>query len=534
VTCDKSHINCHKKSYETTASSGLPAMVLDVSSFTESDQEMIKLHRVAGQELKYAALSYCWGTMQLNATRTSNVHKYMFQIPISSLPQTLQDAVTVTRKLGLRYLWVDSMCIIQDSDYDKAHEIGRMEMIYNHAYITISASSAIDCTQGFLQQRTFGGSYMCLPFQLGANITTEVALGPIWLPNSNPYVLGGEPIHDRAWTFQENFMSRRILIYGKYQIYWKCAVDWGKEGGNVSRGEYHQLVPGSDNFSGLEASYHVLQCPTAVDWKAVVALYSSKELGDPEDKMPAISSIASFFARKMNDKYLAGLWSKTFRELLCWKLLSSARPLTRAPCWRAPSWSFYSVDGPLAFESNINFEYNKESPAPLAATVISCDVTPASPQAPFGRISSATLVIRGRLVRVEPSESPPLYYNWAVHPFGSNQDIGRIAMDTLVENVEDSLDPLDPHTLVKTNYQNWTWSQPIWFFMLGLMEIRQRSYSFSKLRQNSEEKRLVPFGLGLARLPNGNFHRLGFARCSWDGNGKEVFLKQIPEIITIV
>jgi hypothetical protein len=147
VNCDLNHLRCYNTLSDET---GSPSLILDVSVSAISGPDNVRLCRVGGRTILCAALSYCWGEEQPSATLNSNLSTYLLNgIDTSLLPQTIQDAVTVTRRLGIQYLWVDSLCIIQDSDDDKAHEIGRMSQIYSNAYVTISASSSAKCTTGF-------------------------------------------------------------------------------------------------------------------------------------------------------------------------------------------------------------------------------------------------------------------------------------------------------------------------------------------------------------------------------------------------
>jgi hypothetical protein len=112
----------------------------------------IRLHPNTTKEVApYAALSYVWGGPQAFCTLQSNVASHSSQISLSTLPQTIQDAVFCAHKLGLKYLWVDSLCIIQDSTDDWEREIANMAQIYKNAFVTISAAKAKGCHEGFLK-----------------------------------------------------------------------------------------------------------------------------------------------------------------------------------------------------------------------------------------------------------------------------------------------------------------------------------------------------------------------------------------------
>ncbi|KAK0613663.1 heterokaryon incompatibility protein-domain-containing protein, partial [Immersiella caudata] len=144
-SCNKSHHKCK------TARPGLPKRVLDVG--TPTGGGVIRLCRsesAPSNDKRYVALSHCWGATPLPKTLTSNVEERREGIEFSHLPRSFQDAVTVTRSIGIRYLWIDSLCIIQDDQTDWQVELSRMADIYNNANLVIAASQAVDSTVGFI------------------------------------------------------------------------------------------------------------------------------------------------------------------------------------------------------------------------------------------------------------------------------------------------------------------------------------------------------------------------------------------------
>lgn len=130
----------------------LPTRILDVGLGDETADPVLLVSQ--GKRARYACLSYCWGQERQPVVLANNTLSSLCQgIPLGTLLQTIQDAITTTRRLGLRYLWVDSLCIIQDSAEDKAVEISRMDEIYRQGFVTISAASGGDYKSGFLQKR---------------------------------------------------------------------------------------------------------------------------------------------------------------------------------------------------------------------------------------------------------------------------------------------------------------------------------------------------------------------------------------------
>lgn len=185
---------------------------------------------------KYTALSYCWGANQAEHFKTTKqtVARLFEGFSLEELPMTLQDAVWTTVKLGLRYLWVDALCIVQDDDYDKAHEISMMPSIYSQAVVNIAASRASGAGQGFLGLRDLAALGLQTRFVLPAMSFTGL--------NSTAYLsqAGGdpmEPLEGRAWVLQERILSPRVLQFGSTQTSWKCFHSLRKEISMVDGGK---------------------------------------------------------------------------------------------------------------------------------------------------------------------------------------------------------------------------------------------------------------------------------------------------------
>jgi len=120
----------------------------------------------SGRKGRYAALSYCWGSNSYGELNQSNLNKYIQHLCLDALPQTLRDAIAVTKSISVPYLWVDALCILQDSDDDKSHEISMMERVYRDSLVTIVAANSEGVTNGFLQPRKTRLESFVLPFRL--------------------------------------------------------------------------------------------------------------------------------------------------------------------------------------------------------------------------------------------------------------------------------------------------------------------------------------------------------------------------------
>lgn len=193
----------------------LPTRVLDCSN---PAQPRLFINDGAGSEKAlYAALSYVWGEDQLHKTTLQNIESYISCIDLQCIPRTIVDAVTVAHELGVRYLWVDAFCIIQDSSEDKAREISRMRTIVSNAYITIVAASANHVSEGFLHRRK-PKPLVDLPF-----VCPDRSLGTmtISLPNLEPLTAAWPP-DTRAWCLEERLLSQRLLLFSGHTPEYEC------------------------------------------------------------------------------------------------------------------------------------------------------------------------------------------------------------------------------------------------------------------------------------------------------------------------
>jgi hypothetical protein len=145
--CFLSHAEC--RGGQEPGPPNLPTRVIDVLG--DCSPSKVRLHAAHGEKAKYATLSYCWGKMKQVMTTRETLATFTNGIEVGTLPKTLRDAISSTQQLQIPYLWIDSLCIIQDDQDDMTREISRMPQIYKNAVVTISAAIAQDCGEGFLK-----------------------------------------------------------------------------------------------------------------------------------------------------------------------------------------------------------------------------------------------------------------------------------------------------------------------------------------------------------------------------------------------
>jgi Heterokaryon incompatibility protein (HET) len=365
----------------------MPSRVIEIQWEDDADQPSLRLLLNAPWE-KYAALSYCWGGDQpITATKTALDLLSQF-IPFSELPTCLQDAVITAWRLSLRLLWVDSLCVVQDDPGDIAREIAKMPQIYNNAHVTISAARSSSSHDGFLHDLSVPSAQAAIfkiPFHCPDTLFGSIILfqepGGVHLYN---------PVDKRAWTLQEHVLSRRVLKYGTHQLSWSCLIEE----------QYEEDDAGSNWWSRRDQRMSALRNllrgsvdrtePKKEEWEKVVADYTSRKLSVPSDRLLAISGIAKVYGDQTKDQYLAGLWLSDLPFSLLWEISSPLQP--RPPEYRAPSWSWASVDG------HIGRSFDR-IPIDPDFRLLSWKMATVESSAPYGGLDFGYIKLQGRVRR---------------------------------------------------------------------------------------------------------------------------------------
>jgi len=211
---DKHGVRCNDVSW-TTMHQSVPFFfrLVDVES------KCIRLGRL---DWEYTTLSYVWGNKEMFKTTRHNLQSLQdtegLEMHYYRLPKTIQDAILCTKRLGLRYLWVDSLCIVQDDESDKLRQIQNMGLIYSHAQATLIAAEGSNANSGLPGVRPESRSISQLSTSVGG---LDFALT---LPSPKA-ALAGSPWGSRGWTFQEFALSKRVLFFSRYQVYFQCRSD---------------------------------------------------------------------------------------------------------------------------------------------------------------------------------------------------------------------------------------------------------------------------------------------------------------------
>jgi len=348
--CLSSHKRCAVALVSSDNNPPLPTRVLDLG-FRESDP--IRLVETRGEKGHYTCLSYCWGNSAFIKTTKATIGRYQENIGFDELPPTFQDSVKITRGLGIRYLWIDALCIVQDDAKDWKREAVRMAHVYQNSCLTISATWADSPKRGLFSSRTIleEEPFISRVFEHAEADGTEMIQDE------------DSPVLARGWTFQERLLSPRILHFRKWEIGWECTESIACECHFSTYAKNTELFEHASRFERLKLAFsRYIAGEEAAGivpeklWKMLVGSYSSRNLSIKSDRLVAISGVADLIQRRTGWQYLAGLWKETLLQDLGWAAGVSSKIAKLkgfgSPHWQAaeqferrfPTWSWASID----------------------------------------------------------------------------------------------------------------------------------------------------------------------------------------------
>ncbi|OAG09785.1 HET-domain-containing protein, partial [Paraphaeosphaeria sporulosa] len=348
--CCGNHASCPQLSAKP-----LPTRILRISG--QTPHLSLTLHETSPDAVgEYIALSYCWGGPQQLCLTTQNLKDFKeVALAITQLPQTLSDAALVTNALGIHFLWVDALCIIQDSAEDKELEIEKMCAIYENSVVTIAASTSKSVQDGFLDTNASYNteSASCtipIPFQseCGEEKWTSVTFSSTRTQHTDIF-----PINKRGWTFQEAFVPHRLLVFGDIEPFMRCrssdtvVLSLTALSYYNSRIEPRRVLYGGRpyNSSYMEANddrqFRRL-------WLYIVEQYCLRTFGFEADRPLAIRGVIQSLQSVYGGQCYHGIWSICPIGCLLWRSYprDAATPARQpeVPTWSWLSLSFTDID----------------------------------------------------------------------------------------------------------------------------------------------------------------------------------------------
>ena len=425
--CDTNDAKCK---VEETA---LPTRVLDVS-----DSQKIRLCEIVGQQGAYIALSHCWGLPNKTFITTQDTIADMKKgFTIEQAPATFRDAISITRCLGFRYLWIDSLCIIQHDTADWSREAARMGSVYAKAYLTIAAANAKDDNDGFLQQRSDALTSLRIISSTGNS-------AQVYLQTQNDGINveaygAKEPLDARGWALQEQRLSRRSLRLGSTEMSWDCQCF-----------SLHESE--TDHYNGMRIPLELLEPHSTAsgplsyyNWYGMVSLFTKRLLTYDTDKLPALSGLATEVAKFQTGTYYAGLWWEDMASGMLW-FRGRAAELNKPSEYLAPSWSWASLNGwTLIYE---------DQPAKIALPNVlfrECRLECKSDDDdPYGAITSGWLDLSAPVVKLVQREVPD---RWMFDDDGLDMALGFVHLGIGVNDHGDEVERWPSRRSTKGNFE---------------------------------------------------------------------------------
>ena len=336
----------------------LPPCVVDVG-LPDGSQEP-RLVEQEGRKGLYLTLSHTWGGNTHETTTTANVEERKNVISLPLLPRTFRDAIIITRKLGFRYIWIDSLCVVQDSSEDWKANCRKMSDIYANSTLTIASLWAKGSHDGIFVNRN--RQYPCTMFS-PVRVSTESINGrpQVYIrfaPWHLYYALHASKLNKRGWVLQERILTPATLYYWTSEMFWEC------RSATASESQPQPLLKSTGHMKYIPQELQkegLIMHPQGhlSAWYLLLEEYTKRELSIPSDRLPALLGLARKFGSIYTISHFAGLWTNDLHRGLLWHVWQwYGHTLVSAPATSAsaPSWSWVAVNLPVVFAWSINWE----------------------------------------------------------------------------------------------------------------------------------------------------------------------------------
>ncbi|KAI0138440.1 heterokaryon incompatibility protein-domain-containing protein, partial [Pestalotiopsis sp. NC0098] len=386
AACENKHSCCRQPS-----NGFLPDRLLEVTD------DSIKL-RVKPQKAEpYVALSHCWGSTKPIVLSMENLSSFQEGFSWTDLPQTFKEAAQITQNLGFRFIWIDTLCIIQDNEEDWEEQSTLMASIYGNATLVLAASAAKSTEDGFLMTKNDSPTEARLKLARNEHHQSIDRYLRIRVDAFRFNRRG--PLDGRAWAYQEEAVSKRYLAYAESGMEWSCT--------QTRYSEIGQYLPMREigrpaNLINLFNSCLDTDTLRAYWSTELIVSYKGRKLTVQSDILLALSAIAKEFQAKTKWTYLAGLWKEDLISGLAWVCIGDILPApgpqrgtsqNKYEQKYCPSWSWASVDNNRVISTE-SASHPRERYSEAVATVVQA-YTLTAPMSPFGLVHDGLVVLRG-------------------------------------------------------------------------------------------------------------------------------------------
>ncbi|PVH96539.1 HET-domain-containing protein [Periconia macrospinosa] len=344
--CIREHTDCFDMQVVAATRDILPTRLLDLTGVKSGGQVRLISTESLPRNTIYATLSHCWGGGCALTLTTDNLARLEAGVSTQDLPKTFRDSVVVTLDLNIAYLWIDALCIIQDSvgDQDWLYEASIMGDIYANSYITIAATTSPNSNGGLIHQRNPLQMWPCRLRAQSTGLEDDVLV----VKFSEDCPRGQRPLSDRAWAYQEWLLSRRLLHFCADQVRWECYC--------LAASEVWPDGLRKDDPKFCDTPTKVLIAHSRSEpeklhtlWESIRGAYSGKLLTKSTDRLAAFAGIARMVHQVLkspSQDYVAGLWKPEILQELLWIRYGDNICVSwDMDAYIAPTWSWASVNG---------------------------------------------------------------------------------------------------------------------------------------------------------------------------------------------
>lgn len=325
LTCEEHHPDCRNTLSGYVFGKGekptLPTRVIDIGLLGSGHEPRLILSN--GARDHYVALSHCWGGAQHPPPKTSkdNVADQLNHIPWSKIPKTFADAMKVTRELGLRYIWIDSLCILQGDAEDWRRESRRMGSVYEGAYLVVAAADASDSSGGCFFEREENASTRLIeiPYLDSAGL----ARGSLYVGPTDNDATADEyegPLAKRAWITQEWILARHMAFFTRKGMVWSC----------------------KSIRSDMTVANRRPDAARRLKWPDIIVTHASRNLTYFTDRLISLDGIRTEIEKGNGYRYMHGVFENEMQSQLIWRVKGDAPSNRRGNPIQAPSWSWVS------------------------------------------------------------------------------------------------------------------------------------------------------------------------------------------------
>jgi hypothetical protein len=297
-----------------------------------NDTPRLKLLETKGEKAQYLALSHCWGSVDKAPPKTTkaNLEQQLLDIPFRKLPKTFREAILFTKGIGYEFIWIDSLCIIQNDTQDWRREAKGMGAIYHDATLVICAAGALNSSEGLLTTERPRSMVFKPPYIINGVAKGHFNMTAVSIPSDYDPSLG--PLYIRGWALQEWYLARRLLFFMLQGISWRCnQFDLSERGTRTD-----------------------LRIPERECWTTLLGRYSFKALTFPSDRLHALRGIVRHLklrGRRQDEYFFEyGVWQDGLIEQILWR---QWWPLRDEDSLELPSWSWAATGGPKIWIYNI-------------------------------------------------------------------------------------------------------------------------------------------------------------------------------------